>query len=1155
MVAGQVAPPALRLDLERASAGEPLSGDQAVATVERRHRELGALLEATQAVASSLDIEEILQTIVRKAAEIAETPVVRLFLLDERGQALRYRVGVGLPSEAEQDIVVPVGDGLSGQVAATGQPLAVADCWGDPRLRHTAHFAAYGLVSYLGLPVRLGQQLLGVLIFNTRAPRVYSDDEIAFLSAFARQAALAIQKAHLFRQEQQRRQQLEAVRAVGEEITRELDLTTLLGLIHRRAAEMVGAPSGAVYLWDEATQVLVPRAWNGLGEWVGSVRIRLGQGITGTVAARRAGMTVNDYRTSPYAHLLFVERTAISASMAEPLLYRDRLVGVITINNEGTGRPFTEQDRETLRLFAAQAAVAIENARLHEAALHRGAELVALLRATRTVMAELNLQEILERIVAEAAEITGSRHVKVLLVDRSAGLLRVGALRGTAHSAGATLPLESGLSGIVATTGQPLYSADAPHDPRNVYAERDRELGIVTYLGLPIQIRDEVLGVLTFNTMAPHQYSPEELAYLDSFADQAAIAIEHARLFAAAEQRAAELSALREIGQAITARHELSEVLEAVVAGAMQLLATQHTQITLWDEETQTLRYGAAVGPQADRVRAQSFHLGRGINGTVALTRQPMILDDYQVSPYALPEFPDIVATITVPVMFENRLLGVLHSHTTQVGRRFMSDDLRRFQMLATQAAIAIQNAQLLAALRQKMEQIAQQHRRAEVLLDISRAVTSTLEPARVLELIVEKAREITCADACGVVQLGPSGLLEYGSSPESGTQDPLALSAGLLPDEGLMARCLGTGRPVWSRDVLQDPDLVHRPETRARLEAEGIRAGLAVPIVPFSGPYAVLFVGRRIPHDYSATEISFLEAMAAHAAVALENARLYEEMRRQRDEVTRLQGELVQAEKMAAIGTLAAGIAHEVNNPLGFVSSNLETLDRYVGAVTGFLAQAEAAARGEVSAPHLARQRTALEVDYILQDLGPLLSDTRDGVVRVARIVRDLNQFSREDPSELAEADVIDCLEKAVSLAWNEIKQKAELARELCALPLVVGYGQQLTQVFLNLLLNAAQAIQGSGTIALRAGHGEDEAWVEVADTGCGIPPENLPRIFDPFFTTKPVGQGTGLGLAVSYGIVKGHGGRIEVASTPGQGTTFRVVLPVARAGEPTHE
>jgi len=332
-----------------------------------------------------------------------------------------------------------------------------------------------------------------------------------------------------------RTRQLEALRAVGTEITRELDLPALLDLIMHRSTEFVGGASGTIYLWDEAAQVLSPQVWASHGEWMREGRVHLGEGLTGLVAERREGLIVNDYRSWPHAWPFILKHTNVTAVVAEPLLYRDRLLGVIAVDDQGTGRRFTEQDREILRLFATQAAVAIENA----------------------------------------------------------------------------------------------------------------------------------------------------------------------RLFAAAGQRAAQLKTLRDIGQAIAARLELPEVLEAVVTGAMELLGTQHAQIALWDEATRTLRLGAVGGTHAAQVESDAFALGEGAVGTVAITWRPLVQNDYQASRHASPNYPDVRATITVPVLFEDRLLGVLHAHTTRPGKSFTPNDRRRLQMLATQTAIAIENARLYEQVRE----------------------------------------------------------------------------------------------------------------------------------------------------------------------------------------------------------------------------------------------------------------------------------------------------------------------------------------------------------------------------------------------------------------------------------------------------------------------
>jgi signal transduction histidine kinase/HAMP domain-containing protein len=337
--------------------------------------------------------------------------------------------------------------------------------------------------------------------------------------------------------------QLETIRAVSVEITRELDLGALLHLITDRVVELIGGGQCMIRLWDEVGQLLVPRAYTGsLVHWTDR-RLRLGEGVVGTAAQRRQGMVVNDFRSSPYAIPLFLEGTTYTAVLAEPLLFGDRLVGVLSIDREADQRPFTEEDQRLVGLLAVQAAIAIENARLHEATVRRGEQLKALLSSLQTVTSGLDLREILDRILGEAVRISGTPHVKVLLLDKTSRALRVGAIRGSGMPPADALPAGASLSGLVVQSGEPVFIADAPNDPRNLWRERDRELGIVTYLGLPIKKGEEVLGVLTFNNTFPHQYTPEEMTLLTSFAAQAAIAIENARLHEEVTRHATTLEA------------------------------------------------------------------------------------------------------------------------------------------------------------------------------------------------------------------------------------------------------------------------------------------------------------------------------------------------------------------------------------------------------------------------------------------------------------------------------------------------------------------------------------------------------------------------------------------------------------------------------------
>jgi signal transduction histidine kinase len=266
-------------------------------------------------------------------------------------------------------------------------------------------------------------------------------------------------------------------------------------------------------------------------------------------------------------------------------------------------------------------------------------------------------------------------------------------------------------------------------------------------------------------------------------------------------------------------------------------------------------------------------------------------------------------------------------------------------------------------------------------------------------------------------------------------------------------------------------------------------------------------------------------------------------------DEHKRAHLQLLQAEKMASIGQLSAGVAHEINNPTGFILSNLGTLEKYVDKMTDFLrAQDEVmCALGATDAvTALEEKRKALKMDYIAEDIKDLIRESMEGAERVKRIVQNLKSFSRVDQDQRKPADINECIEDTVKIVWNELKYKVDVFKNLGEIPLTQCHPQQLNQVFLNLLVNASQAIEERGEVRIRSWSENGSILVSIADTGSGIPEEVRSRIFDPFYTTKEVGKGTGLGLSLSYDIVKNHQGDILVDSEVGKGTTFTIRIPV---------
>ena len=306
---------------------------------------------------------------------------------------------------------------------------------------------------------------------------------------------------------------------------------------------------------------------------------------------------------------------------------------------------------------------------------------------------------------------------------------------------------------------------------------------------------------------------------------------------------------------------------------------------------------------------------------------------------------------------------------------------------------------------------------------------------------------------------------------------------------------------------------------------------------------------------ERGAALLDMVSLVLANMQLHIDQKQRFEELRQMNQKLEEAHNQLLQSEKMASIGQLAAGVAHEINNPIGYVYSNLGTLEKYVQDTFGMIdlyEQAEGAIADEAVRTRLKAAREKLDIEFLKEDLRALMSESKDGITRVKQIVQNLKDFSHVDTSdEWHFADLRNGLDSTLSIVNNEIKYKANVVKEYGDIPEVECLPSQLNQVFMNLLVNAAHAIEERGTITIRTGtirtgqQGE-EVWVEVADTGKGIAPEHLKKIFDPFFTTKPIGKGTGLGLSLSYGIIQKHHGRIEVQSEIGKGTTFRVWLPV---------
>lgn len=382
--------------------------------------------------------------------------------------------------------------------------------------------------------------------------------------------------------------QVDALRTVTAEITRELDVETLLGLITQRAIDLVeAATSGAVYLWDEANEEMIPQAWHGRGEWMREIHIKIDQGLVGTVAQLRHGLLVNDYPSSPYVNRAFLDRLGFTATVAEPLLYRDRLVGVILISNEGTGQPFTVADHELLKVFATQAAIAIVNAQLFQRSEVQRTRSAALVNIAQQLTQGLDLQSVLS-LISEAAAQVFEGEASFRLVEGDF-LVRVGATPGALQMmTQERVRIGESISGRVALSGQVKVTPNVAAEPDLITEHRLSSQPDRTGASMcvPVRLSSRTLGTLSIYRERGYRFDADELAIALSLADQAAIAIENARLFEEAQDQRAKLeSSNTQLRREIAERQRVGEELRESEAQYRTLVESSIQGISVVDHQ------------------------------------------------------------------------------------------------------------------------------------------------------------------------------------------------------------------------------------------------------------------------------------------------------------------------------------------------------------------------------------------------------------------------------------------------------------------------------------------------------------------------------------------------------------------------------------------
>ena len=1087
----------------------------------RRAERLRELAEVEELVTASLDLEEILRRIADATARLLGAPLAQVWTLNGESRAFERRAASIAAAIAEEVLpaMLPHDDPLARLLAKERSIVFVPDVAQAAMAPSMGWSAGFGLPVLLAVPIAVGDDLLGALTVHGRAGWAIGDEDRALVVSLAARVARAIENAHAYRRAVHRAERLGQLVAVTQSISASLDTASVMQRIANAAAALSPGAGAIVHGYDRERDVLRSLAVSGGATRLLPAEIPAGVGLPGMVLEERRPVVIHDPSTHPRTLVRdWWQAHPRATYFGVPIVAGDTLLGVLGVIVPERSPSLEEQ--ELLMLLAAHAGVAIHNASVYESERHQGEQVRALAEVNQRISSALELDELLQAIAESAANLTGVRYASFWLADDTRERMTFSRGSDPAISADVPRPVlaySEGAVGWVARHRTPLVVDDVAGDPRVVNTEWWVRWGIRALSVHPVVAGEELLAILVLSDAQPVRFAPHTQDTIELFTAQAAVAIQNARLYREAKRRRDVAEALARVGRELTETLAVDRIEEIVTRGMVQLLDVRGGAVYRYVPEDGTLVSSTSYGLDADAVRGLVLRPGEGGLGLAVQTRKLVVSSNILSDPgiFVSPEARARVeprgfrAIMAAPLLARDRVLGGIVVGA-EAGRDFSADEMQVFQAFADQAALALENARLYA-------ESDRERREAAALAMAARQLAASLDLDELAPQLVEVLRELFGAHASALYRRREDGALvsvAFGGAAREHMRGGEVIESRV----GIAGRAVEARHPVWTRDVLNDADIFLTEAFRAAIVASGNRAVLTAPLIAKNEVIGVLAVSDNVPRDYSEHEAALLQAFADQAALAIENARLYASARDSLARLRETQVQLVQAAKMSALGQLVSGVAHELNNPLSVV----------IGYGQLLLAR-------DLPAP----VRRPVELMVSQGD-------------RMAKIVRSLLFFARQRPPERVPVRINQVVEETLTMRLNQLTLSGiTLERRLGAdLPLIAADAQQLQQVFLNLLLNAEQAIlevRSSGRILVRTSATDDGAALraEVIDDGPGIPASALPHVFEPFFTTKEVGVGTGLGLSVSYGILQEHGGRLSVESCPGE-TIFTVELPV---------
>jgi GAF domain-containing protein/anti-sigma regulatory factor (Ser/Thr protein kinase) len=1067
--------------------------------IQRRVHELEILQDIDRALNRTLDLDEVLYTLLRLAREHVPAEEASILLHNSKTQILATAAAIGRHAEASQaqKILLWETKGITQWVVKHKKAVRIENLRRDVLWRDLHLPVADDIVSELDVPLLDGEEVIGVLNFESTKEAAFSQADQDFLVTLAGQAVLAIKNAQAYEREKRLVAESQVLNEISKEITSQLDLAHIFDVILEKALELTHATVGNLMIYDPERNDLWMAAERGVAKEKKGQRQKLDQGVVG-YAARTKQLLNIDLSQQPWVsvNLDFIPGTRFE--LAVPMLAGTDLIGILNVENHSSDN-FTESDERLLLALADLAVVALQNAQTYEREKRLAEESQVLNDISKEIISQLDITYVFDLILGKALELTHSTLCSLMLYDPDQDDLWMAAERGVAaDKKGKRQNLGQGIVGYVAVHKQPL-NVDPSQPPWNkIYVEFAS--GVRSELAVPMLAGNELRGVLNVESSTPDNFDESDQRLLQGLADLAVVALQNAQTYAREKRLAEELQVLNDISKEITSQLDHVYVFELILEESLKLTQSTLGSVHLYDSDRNDLWMAAERGVAADK-KGKRQNLGQGIVGYVAAHQKSLNIGDVSQPPWDkifLEFFPGTRSELAVPMLEGNHLRGVVNVESPSLNQ-FNESNERLLQELADLAVIALQNAESY----EKAEREAQ---RFKLLYQAGQELSKITNLAQ-----LEQAYGIIVQIA-GKQSEGQVVIYRYDEENEEvvlacASHRRAPLFERIKMDEGLNGQVAREHRTI----VIHDVDHLPPDVVSVKQSDPSMHSLVVTPIFFEDQYYGNLGLRHEDAGHFRGADINFFEALAQQLASTI--YRLETAKARQESEERALS-----AEEMSSIGQTAFEVTHRLGNDLGLVESyiaDIQTELKRLGVTNGFVFK---------------------KLGNILQSVQAVLSfssDLKQEMAKLGATEETVGEPVLISPRELLEEASI------IPLLQPNIQIRLEVDDDVAA---VLITRSLVAHILRNLVTNAIQAMPKGGTIILRGRNTGRYVALEVIDTGIGIPEQKLSQVFDLFFSTK---GSSGFGLWSARRSALKNRGDLKVASKKGQGTTFTLLLP----------